>query len=169
MLRRIIQLLDLCGAQLAHATCGITQPQLACADNLSRRNQRTGPDHGMPADARAIEHRRVHADQAGILDRAGVQDGAMTDSHISANQQWKSTWCVRTIVADMQHRAILDIRACANANEIDVAARHCARPQGSVVAELDVADNNSGGIDVDVGAKAWQSITVRTDIHSAKW
>src|SRR5882762_1824153 len=48
----------------------------------------------------------------------------------------------------VQHRPILDIGARADANPIDVATNHGARPDTRVLANRNVADNYRVGVDV---------------------
>src|SRR6266481_9960803 len=48
----------------------------------------------------------------------------------------------------VQHRPILDIGARADANPVDVATNHDARPDTRVLANRNVADNHRVGVDV---------------------
>ncbi len=69
-------------------------------------------------------------------------------------------------MCDVQHRAVLDVAARADADEIDVAAGHRAGPERDIVAQLDIADHNRGCVDVDLGAEPRQPSAVGSDVHS---
>ena len=77
-------------------------------------------------------------------------------------QPWRITpWPTVTVVAEnermrvahhVQHGAVLNIRARADADEIDVAANHGAGPDARLLADDDVADDD--GLRVNVGDAA---------------
>src|SRR5690606_29600935 len=144
------QAFDLGVAEFAHPAGRAADPQFALADRLARRNQRTGADEGVLAHHRAIHHQRAHADQGAVADAAGVYDGLVPDGDVLADDRGIAVQPrVRASVADVDDAAVLDVRARTDADVVDVAAHHCAGPDGDVVAQGDVADDDGGRINVD--------------------
>ena len=155
MLRRIIQLRDVLLAERAHAFGRIAQPEFAAAHGFARRNDRTGADETVVFDHRTIQHRRTHADQAGIADTAGMHDGAVADGDIVADQGREADrLAAGSVVTDMEDGAILDISSGADADVVDVAADDGARPDRAVVADVHVADDGAGRVDEHAFAEA---------------
>ena len=106
------------------------------------QDQRAGGYDAAFADGHAIQDDRAHADQAAVGDVAAVQRHGVTDGDIIAQDQ-------RVFVAHhVQHRAVLNIRARADADVVHVAANHRARPDAGVFADDHVADDDGGGVDV---------------------
>jgi hypothetical protein len=69
-------------------------------------------------------------------------------------------------VGHVQHGAVLDVRARADADVVDVAARDRERPQRGVFTEFDIADHEGGRVDVYVGAEARKLVAVGSDVHA---
>ena len=120
----------------------------------------------MLAYGRAIEHRGMHADQAGVFDGAGMQYGAMTDGYIAADQQRKSAGGVRSVVCHMQHSAVLHIGTGADADTMHIAARHRERPDRCILAHFDIANHQAGRIDVDARREARHLGFEGSDVHA---
>ena len=59
----------------------------------------------------------------------------MPDSHFVTNQSRVS------LPLHMHHTTILDVRPCANANTVDIAANHDVHPDTTILTDLDVADD----------------------------
>src|SRR5690606_3488 len=149
----------------AHRPGRVAQPQLAAAHHLARGHQRTGADVAVVLDHHAVHHRRAHADQGAIADGAGVHDGAVADGDVVADGRGIAVHArVRAAVADVDDGAVLKVAARADAHVVDVAADHRAGPHGAVVADLHVADDGGGGIDVDAGAERGPDAAVGTDV-----
>src|SRR5690349_5811244 len=77
--RGVVEPLDFLIAQHAHAPRGIADPELAFADDLTGRDDRAGADDRVPADDGAVEHGRVHADQARVFHGTCVHDRTVAD------------------------------------------------------------------------------------------
>jgi len=165
VLRRVVQTLDLLSGQLSHAARGIADPQFAFADDLAGRDECAGTDHAVAMHDRAVEYGCVHADQAGVVDRACMHDRGMADRDIAADEQREAVVGVFARMRHMQDRPVLHIRARADADVVHVAAHDHAGPERSVVAEFDIADQVGGRIDVGVCAEPRQDALVRSDVH----
>jgi len=131
----VIQSLDFGVAQQPHFLGGVAQPKLALADYLTRCDECTSANESVLFHHRTIQHDGTHANQNGIFNRAGVDDGLVADGDIAADPGGKpAALGVRAVVTDVYHRAILDIGAVTNTDEIDIAAHHRERPDGYIVA-----------------------------------
>src|SRR5690606_12283286 len=75
---------------------------------------------------------------------------------------------VRASVADVDDAAVLDVRARTDADVVDVAAHHCAGPDGDVVAQGDVADDDGGRINVDALAERREPVPIGSDVHAGQ-
>src|SRR5690606_18777491 len=99
-----------------------------------------------------------------VLDPAGVDDRLVADRHVLADHGGEPAQLrVRPVVADVDHGAVLDIAARADADEVDVAADHRLRPHRHVVSQLHVADHAGVGIDVDPRAERRKDVAIRPD------
>jgi len=101
------------------------------------RDDRAGGDDRAPADPGPGEDRRVHGDHGVIFDRAGVDDGPVTDRHPSAD-------AAGPVRVDMDDRTVLDVRVLA---DLDLGARHIGAedavvPDVGASAENDPADDD---------------------------
>src|SRR5690606_24094064 len=145
----------------------VAQPHLAAAHGLARRDQRAGADEAVLLHYGAVEHDRAHADQAGIGDAAGVDDRLVADGDVLADHRGEPAQLgVRSVVADVDDGAVLDVGARAHADELDVAAHDDAGPERHVVAEHDVADQGGYGIDVDALAEGGQHAAIGARFHA---
>src|SRR5690606_34799499 len=84
-------------------------------------------DHG------AVEHAGADADQTAALERATVDHRRVTDDDVVTDRQRMG------LVGDVQHRAVLDVGARADADPVDVATRGDVEPERAVVARFEVA------------------------------
>src|SRR5512132_1579736 len=112
-----------------------TGPELAALHTLAGRDQRAGRHHRSAFDQTAVHDRRPHADEAAVLQRAGVQQRHVADGDIGADEG------PLPFLGDMHHRAVLDVRAFADAHHVHVAAHDTAEPDAGLRADLDVADH----------------------------
>lgn len=124
---RVVQLLDLAVAEQAHELRRVAQPQLALADHLARRDQRTGADEPVLLHHRAVEHAGMHADQAVIADAACVHDRGVADGDAFADQAGEAR-AIGAGVGYVHDAAILDAGAGTDANVVDVTTKHRAGP-----------------------------------------
>src|SRR6202040_3603886 len=86
-------------------------------------------------DVRAVQQNRSDADQAPILDRAPVQDGGVPDRDAVANRRGMRS------VHHVDHGAVLDVRAAADANPVHIAPDDDRHPHTALLADLDVTDH----------------------------
>src|SRR4051794_5996681 len=99
-------------AQRTHDAGGAAQQHRAGGDLHAHRDQRTRADEALFADLRAIENGGAHADEHFVSDRAGVNDRAVADRHVIADD-------TREIVREMKDRIVLDIRVVTDGNAVD--------------------------------------------------
>src|SRR4249919_2253623 len=162
----VIQRLDFLVAEHAYLFRRVAEPQLALADYLAGRDERTGPDETVLLDHRAIEQDRAHADQHRILDAAGVDDRLVADGHVLADHGGEAAELgVRPVVADMHHGAVLDVGARADTDEVDVPADDGAGPDRDILAEDHVADHGGGGVDIAALAENRHLVEVGADVN----
>src|SRR5262249_25044497 len=87
-------------------------------------------------------NRGAHADKAARLDSAAVQHDGVTDRNVVAQDQ-------RPFVLHyVEHRAILHVRARADADVIHIASRDNQRPDALVFAGDDVPDEDARSVNI---------------------
>src|SRR5712692_3489815 len=124
---------------------GVAYYQAAGGDFGALEEQGAGGHDAAGADFYAVEDDGAHADQASGLDGAAVKGDAVADGDVVAEEQ-------RIFVAhNVEDAAVLNIGARADANVVHVAADDGARPDAGVGADDDVADDDSGGVNVGGG------------------
>ncbi len=153
MLRGVMQAFDFLVAERTRQACRTAQPKFSLANHLARAHHRTGTDKAIALDGGAIEHARAHADQAQIFDGAGMQDGAVAHGDVLADHGGVAGLVERAVVAHVNDGAVLHIGACADLHMIDVTADHGARPDRNVIAQVHLADDGAGRVDVDARAQ----------------
>src|SRR5690606_39284617 len=93
-------------------------------------------------------------------------DRLVADGDVLADHGGKAAELgVRAVVADVDDSAVLDVRARADAHEVDVAAHHHPRPQRDVVAEHHVPHNRGHRIHVHPLPERRHHITVWANVH----
>ena len=71
----------------------------------------------------------------------------MADGDIIANHQRVASGVVIARVCDVQHRAVLHAGARTYADAVHIAANHHTGPDGGVIAQYHIANDDSGFID----------------------
>ena len=94
-----------------------------------------------------------------------MQYGAVADGNVFADNQWRTFGFGRRAAADVQHAAVLYVGARADADVVDVAAHDGARPDGYVVRQYDIADDDGGGIQVNAFAQLRQDVAEGAEVH----
>src|SRR5262249_4627497 len=126
-------------------------------DRRALQDQRAGGNDASGANFRVVQHHRAHPHQHARLNRAAVQDNAVADSDSVADHN-------RIIIFHpMQHGAVLNIRARANADPVRVAPDHHAGPDARVLAYGYVADHHSGRVDVGRRGNPWRMPEIAAD------
>jgi len=100
----------------------------------------------LPADDRAVQNHRAHADERFVADGAGVDDRAVADGDPVADE-------ARRIVREVQHGVVLDVRVVADDDAVDVAAQHRAIPNAGKISNRHVADDGHGFGDENILAE----------------
>src|SRR6185369_5368375 len=85
---------------------------------------------------------RSHTDEATVFDDAAMQRHRVADRYPVAQDDRPFTQHA------VQYRAVLDVRVCADADGMDVAADDRAHPYAGIFAQLDVADHLRRLVDV---------------------
>ncbi len=105
-------------------------------------DHRSGGNNGALADARIVEDRRAHANQARIFNHATVNRRIVPDRDPIANLD-------RVLITHaVQHGAILHIAVRAQAYGMHIAAQDCVHPHAGVFAQLHLPHNLCGNVDV---------------------
>lgn len=139
----------------------------AALQHLARRHQAAGAEDHFVLDHRAVHDDRAHPHQHPVADAATVQQDLVPDGHFVADAQRKTVRVEGAGVGDVQHAAVLDAAALADADAVHVAADHHQRPDRAVGADLDVADEHGRGIDEDPLAEQWRFALVGTNGHDS--
>ena len=122
--------------KFAIAYLGIAQDEGSCSHNRALTN------YGM------IEYSCTHADQRAVLNFASMQGDAVPDSNVVAKD------ARRFAVERMDARVVLNVRAIAYLDEMNVASHDSIEPDGAVVAHLYVAHYHSTLAKVAMFAKS---------------
>ena len=102
----------------------------------------SGGDDGIGSDAGSVQDRGADADEDVVLDGAAVDGGVVADADSVADQD-------RVEVAHaVEDGAVLNVGAGADADTVGVATDDGVHPEGGLRAEVDVADELGGGVDV---------------------
>jgi len=114
-----------------------------------RGNHRPGGNHSAAFHHRAIQYRRMHPNEAAILQRTGMQH------HLMPNGDAGTDDCRPGFPRHMHHRIILDVRARADADMVYVAAHDATEPDAGMIADFDIADNHRPRRDEGGGGDFW--------------
>lgn len=128
----------------------------------SRRDNRPGTDertrgHKRPfANAYVVEQNRPDTYQAASLDVASVQRRTMAHRHLFfKNRRVRS-------MTDMNHGIVLNVRAIADADVMNVAANRAVAPDRGFFAKVNVADDLGTGFDI----RGWVNLRVNATKRS---
>ncbi len=160
VLGHVTQVIEFALAQRPFFYRRVSQIQVSRFENLTGRHQRTRADDNAIFDDRIVGYYRTHADQALVADAATVQQGFVSDGHLVSDLQFGAIGAVVATMSDVQDAAVLNVGLVADSNDIDVAANHDQRPYRAVIADDDVADNDSGIVDISAFANRRRSIAV---------
>ena len=117
-------------------------------DNRILRDQGTGGNDRVVSNARAVEYDGANPNYAAILDGAAVQRGAMPNGDPFAE------FDAIQVSLSMHNRTVLNIGIGADANRINVAAQHGARPDTDVLRQNHVANHLGGFVHIAGGRDA---------------
>src|SRR6185437_4798209 len=102
-----------------------------------RRHRGTRRDQGAAADDDAVQDRGAVADQRFGADDATVHNAQVADGGALTDLGHR-------VVAAVQHRTVLDVRAAPDDDRAEVGAEHGAVPDGGFGLDPDVADQGGG-------------------------
>ena len=105
------------------------------ADHHAGTYDRARRDEAFLANHRSIEYDSVHADKRAIADGASVDDRAVSNSDVLANERRILEVC------HMNDGAILYVRAALNANALDISTHHRVEPYAHVLLKHYIAND----------------------------
>ncbi|MDZ7788787.1 MAG: hypothetical protein U5K73_11835 [Halofilum sp. (in: g-proteobacteria)] len=94
-----------------------------------------------------------------------MDDGAMAHGDVIADVRRMAARAELAVVRDMDDRAVLDVGALADADDVDVAAQHALRPDRTLRPDGHVADDRGGRIDIRVVGEIRIDVFERADAH----
>lgn len=130
-----VEFLGLFGVYLLDESGRYASPQLAVADDRILQNQGAGGYDGAMTDDSVVQNGGSHTDESTAFHFATVQRDIMSYGHVVADDDGGFA------VKRMQARAVLDVHAVADFDEMYVAAQDGVKPYGTVVAHGDVAND----------------------------
>ena len=96
----------------------------------------TGSNDRAVADYSAVKYGRMHADEAVVLNGAGMEQSAVAYSYIITDD-------AGVVISNVQHAVVLDIAVAANLDAVNVAADSNAGPDAGVLLKLNLANQGS--------------------------
>jgi hypothetical protein len=133
---------EICGEEGAADLAGHSGDQGIGRDVSALWDEGTGGDDGIGADMGSVEDDGADANQDVVFQGAAVDGGVVADGAAVSDDH-------RVEVAlAVEDSTVLDVGASADADTVDVAAEDGVHPDGGLGAELDVADNLGGGVDI---------------------
>ena len=102
----------------------------------------TGSNDRAVTDYSAVKYGGMHADEAVVLNGAGMQQSAVAYSYIITDD-------AGVVISNVQHAVVLNIAVAANLDAVNVAADSNAGPNAGVLLKLNLA--NQGGSIKGVG------------------
>ena len=118
--------------------CGRAEHERSGRNFHSHGDQRVCADNGTRADFHIVKNDGPHANQHFIVDLAGMDHRIMSDGH-------QLTHGCRIVCIDMNSGVVLNIRARADNDAIDVAAEHSAVPNTRFLFECHVTNDGRAG------------------------
>ena len=120
-------------------------------------DERAGGDDAAGADVGSVEDDGADADQDVVFQGAAVDGGVVADADAVADDDGVE------VAHAVEDGAVLDVRPRADADAVDVSADDGVHPDGGLGAEVDVADDLGGGVDVAAGGDDGREAAVRAD------
>lgn len=106
----------------------------------ARQDHRAGRDQRPRANDRSIENRRIHPDQAIVLDGSPMQHGAVAGSDIAPDRQ-------REALVDVTGRAVLQIRVFTDGDRCLFGPQYGVVPNARARRQADISDYDRTGRD----------------------
>lgn len=133
--------------QVAHELGWRSGPKLSRGYPLVGRQCRAGSQHGISFNHAAVHDGGAQADKGAVFQCCAVQHHHMTDQSVVANYSGVSIRCDRIRAVAVDGRAILNIAARTDADEVYISTNHAIIPYARFRADLDVADYLASGRD----------------------
>ena len=129
----LVQFLGLLRVYLFDKLGGYACPDAARLDDGVAQYQGTGSHDGTFAHHGMVEEGGAHAYEGIVADGCPVHGDIVADGHVVAD------FYGRFLIQGVQHAAILDVHAVADADGVHVSAQHGVEPYAAVVSQLHVA------------------------------
>lgn len=107
-----------------------------------------GTDEALLADDGSVEEGGAHAHEAFVAHGAGMDVGGVADGDAAADDAWE-------VIGEVEDGVILDVGLLADLDAVDIPAQDGSVPDAGSVPEGDVAEDDGGACDIDMGAEAW--------------
>jgi hypothetical protein len=133
-------------AQIANIFGGAAGPELAGGYSPAWREQGAGGEHGPAFDLAAVHDDGAEADESAVVEDATMDHRHMADQNVLADDR-RQALASRPRRIDVDDSAVLKVGAGADADPVDVAAKHAIVPDARLRADLDVADQPGAGRD----------------------
>ena len=119
--------------------------------------ERPGGDDGILRDLGAIQHDGAHPDEHAVVQRAAVDDSPMPNGHLVADARGMS------VAHHVDDCAVLNVRAPADGDAVDVSADHHVHPDTAVLPDRDVSNELRRFIDVRRRVHLWIHPAIGSD------
>ncbi len=148
---------DLLTVECAQFAGGHPHSEHSGGDRRPRGDNSSRGDQSVLTNLGSIENNRSDPDERAVSNATTVHDRAVPDCDLVAEKRWKAT------CRDMQCRLVLDIRALANADSLDVASQDGSIEDTGIGADLDVSDDGCARCDPDAVMQARMSVPKATN------
>jgi len=115
--------------------------EITAFQHLAGRDDAASPDGHPRLHHSLVHHDGSHADQAIVLDSAGMQDDLVPNRDIVADHGRLAARTEAAVVSDVNDGSILNAGAGADADVLNVAPNDAHRPDRAVFADFDRADD----------------------------
>jgi len=149
--------LDLLTVERAHCTGGHPHSEHSGRDCRPRGDNSARGDQSVLTNLGSIENDRSDPDERTVSNPTTVHNRAVPDCDLVAEERWKAT------CRDMQRRLVLDIRALADADSLDVASQNGSIEDTGIGADLDVSDDGCARCDPDAVVQTRMSVPKTTN------
>ena len=140
--RRFFELFDFFQSQIALVARRSSQPKSMRRNDCFFSYQGAGSNQRAFSNDNPVHDERLHAYETSVLQSAAVQDYAVSDGDVVADDQGRAGIIGVFAMGYMQHTQILNIATRADTDGVYVAARHAIVPDAALGADFHIADDN---------------------------
>ncbi len=140
---------------VALVSCRRARPQLTAWNPFARSKQGAGSDHGAGFDNAPIHNGRPHPNDRAILQGAAMDKRHMTHRYVVTNDGAVGS------PADVHHRAVLNIAAGPDPDQIDITPQDAIVPNAAAGPDFNVTNDFRPRRDKYPFAEFWMSALER--------